>query len=250
MSQNPFKRKRNPGQSSKGKGVATSSEFLSQPTHSNKLFQLFDGEENFSTNCIGRAIIPTGTRDRRVTKTISSLLYNFKNRLPINLPVIIGSHMNYAIFNAKTTTLPYGVGSSLGNVNENVEDKSDGDENREADVGGEDVVHRARLDAQELRQKKDRKYLKGLLKFMKCFGKGKGPSVEAQRHLDHSDSDPEVDEHQTISGTPVLTNFIILLQVMTMVAWGSFRVIRVAFDSDGILILMAPPLFDDLKGGE
>ncbi|GAA0174722.1 hypothetical protein LIER_28055 [Lithospermum erythrorhizon] len=37
MSQNQSKRKRNSGQSSKGKGVATSSESLAQPTHSNKL---------------------------------------------------------------------------------------------------------------------------------------------------------------------------------------------------------------------
>ncbi|GAA0157931.1 hypothetical protein LIER_43422 [Lithospermum erythrorhizon] len=127
-----------------------------------------------------------------------------------------------------------GVGSSSGNVNENVEGENDDDEIREENVGGKDVVHREvarveagllaemrrlsnrhdrlaetqdrisqRLDAQEIRQKKDRKYLKGLLKFMKCFGKREESSIEAQRHFDHSDSDPEVDEHQTVSGTPM-----------------------------------------------
>ncbi|GAA0144900.1 hypothetical protein LIER_05221 [Lithospermum erythrorhizon] len=127
MSQNHSKRKTNPDQSSKRKGLASSSESLPQPTHNNKLvsrgggfsayadekwsdefppfldvsldlnnyreflpnenkdhtipqFQLFDGEDKFSTNCIRKAIIPTA--------------------------------------------------SSLGNVNENSEDEGEGDEIR------------------------------------------------------------------------------------------------------------------------
>ncbi|GAA0162010.1 hypothetical protein LIER_39331 [Lithospermum erythrorhizon] len=107
--------------------------------HTISEFQLFDGEDIFGTNCIGRDIIPRGTQYMRPPKTILSLLYNFKNRLPINLPVLIESHMNYSMFNAKATTLPYGEGSS----------------------------------------------------------------VEARRYLDHSDSDPEADEKQTVSETSV-----------------------------------------------
>ncbi|GAA0177058.1 hypothetical protein LIER_29648 [Lithospermum erythrorhizon] len=60
-----------------------------------------------------------------------------------------------------------------------------------------------RLDAQEAKQKKYRKYIKGIMKFMSCFGKGEGSKAETQRYLVHSDSDPEGDEHQTVSGTPV-----------------------------------------------
>ncbi|GAA0165746.1 hypothetical protein LIER_21070 [Lithospermum erythrorhizon] len=60
-----------------------------------------------------------------------------------------------------------------------------------------------RLDAQEARQKKDQKYIKGIMKFLSCFGKGEGFSSEAQKYLVHSDSDPEGDEQQTVSGTPV-----------------------------------------------
>ncbi|GAA0170608.1 hypothetical protein LIER_24832 [Lithospermum erythrorhizon] len=77
--------------------------------HTIPQFQLFDGDDKFATNCMRRAIIATGTQDRRVPKTTSSLLFNFKNRLQINLHVIISSHMNYAMFNAKATTLPYGM---------------------------------------------------------------------------------------------------------------------------------------------
>ncbi|GAA0148205.1 hypothetical protein LIER_07716 [Lithospermum erythrorhizon] len=96
-----------------------------------------------------------------------------------------------------------GIGSSSGNVIENVADKSDGDQIREVDVGGEDFVPRERLDTQEARQKKDRKYLMGIMKFLSCFGKGEGSNTAVQRYLVHSDSDPEGDEQQTVSGTPV-----------------------------------------------
>ncbi|GAA0153060.1 hypothetical protein LIER_11384 [Lithospermum erythrorhizon] len=130
--------------------------------HTIPQFQLFDGEDKFATKCMGRAIVPIGTQDRRVPMIISSLLYNFKNRLRINLSVIIGSHMNYAMTNARATTLSYGmleieeasledrvqidlirgIGYSSGNVNENVEGENDDDEIREENVGGEDLVHR------------------------------------------------------------------------------------------------------------
>ncbi|GAA0180168.1 hypothetical protein LIER_42241 [Lithospermum erythrorhizon] len=195
--------------------------------HTIPQFQLFHGEDKFATNCLGRAIIPTGTQDRRVPKTTSSLLYNFKNRLQINFPVIIDSHMNYVMFNAKATTLPYGMlishimrkwkiipsGPSLGRTvligkssirNQNMvcyngrllceweieeaspEDCVQIDLIRGVGSSSGNVSENDETDDAEIRKR--------ILSI---------ESSEAQKYLAHSDSDPEGDERQTVSGTPV-----------------------------------------------
>ncbi|GAA0174721.1 hypothetical protein LIER_28054 [Lithospermum erythrorhizon] len=97
-----------------------------------------------------------------------------------------------------------GVGSSSGNSNENVADESDGDEIREADVGGEDfapreVAHDEAGVLAEMRRLFNRQ------ERLAVTQDREGSSVEAQRYLVHSDSDLEGEEHQTILETPMRT---------------------------------------------
>ncbi|GAA0165747.1 hypothetical protein LIER_21071 [Lithospermum erythrorhizon] len=119
MSQNTSKWKRT-GQSSKGKGIATSSESLPQPTHSNKLVsrggkQGKEGKKHILEGYYFRPIELAETNFWSLVKEqgwdtfLTSHDSILENRLQINLPVIIDSHMNYSMFNAKATTLPYGM---------------------------------------------------------------------------------------------------------------------------------------------
>ncbi|GAA0176956.1 hypothetical protein LIER_29636 [Lithospermum erythrorhizon] len=92
-----------------------------------------------------------------------------------------------------------------------------------------------RLDAQDAKQNKDRKYLKDIMKFLRCFEKGEGSSVAAYKYLDHSDSPMGVMSSTPFQGLQCVQRimaFIILLRAMAMAAWGSFRVLLVALDSD------------------
>ncbi|GAA0155788.1 hypothetical protein LIER_38153 [Lithospermum erythrorhizon] len=45
--------------------------------------------------------------------------------------------------------------------------------------------------------KKNKRYLKGIMKFLSYFGKGEGSSSEAQAYLAHSDSNQDIEPSQT-----------------------------------------------------